>query len=376
MKSISTIIIAIAIVAAVAGGLGAVKALQIRTMIEAGKHFKQPPETVSSAVAHEEKWQGTIPAIGSIMAAQGVTIAAEAPGTVVEIAFESGASVAKGDLLLRLDTSSEEAQFRALEAQADLARLTATRNRELRAGNTVSQSELDNSEATLKQAQANADAVRATIAKKTIRAPFAGRLGIRQVNLGEYIEAGKTPIVSLQALDSVYADFALPQQELSQVKEGLRVRITTDTYADRQFEGVLTSLDPDLDAGTRSVRLRATLENKDHALRPGMFARIEVLLPGDQNVLVIPATAVLSAPYGNSVYIIESATNATDGLVVRQQFVKTGNARGDFVSVESGLKAGDRIVRSGMFKLRNGASVVENNEIMPASETAPRPSYS
>ena len=368
--------IALALVLAVLGGLGAVKTLQIRKMIAAGKAFQPPPETVSSAVAREEKWQGSIGAIASIAAAQGVNIATEAPGTVVEIAFESGALVKQGDLLVRLDTTSEAAQLRALEAQADLARLNAERARKLRSDNMVSASELDAAEATLKQTRANADAVGTIIAKKTIRAPFAGRLGIRQVNLGEYVEAGKTAIVSLQALDTVYADFSLPQQELSRVQAGLHVRLVTDTYPGKQFEGELTSLDPDLDAATRSVRLQATFDNKDHLLRPGMFARVEVLLPGEQNVLVIPATAVLSAPYGSSVYVIEPATNAAGGLVVRQQIIRTGPLRGDYISVETGLKAGDRVVRSGIFKLRNGMGVVENNEIAPKSDLAPRPSNS
>ena len=370
------VIIGIGIVLIVAGGLGAMKVPQFQKMLAAKSAFKQPPETVSSAVVREEKWQGSIGAIASIASQQGVNIAAEAPGTVVEIAFESGALVKQGDLLVRLDTTSEAAQLRALEAQADLARMNVERVRKLRSDNMVSASELDAAEATFKQTQANADAVSAIIGKKTIRAPFAGRLGIRQVNLGEYLEAGKTPIVSLQALDTVYADFSLPQQDLSRLKAGLRVRLVTDTYPGQQFEGELTSLDPDLDAATRSVRLQATFGNKDHLLRPGMFARVEVLLPGEQSVLVIPATSVLSAPYGNSVYVIEAATNSADGLVVRQQIVRTGPMRGDFISVETGLKAGDRVVRSGIFKLRNGMGVVENNEIAPKADLSPRPSNS
>jgi membrane fusion protein (multidrug efflux system) len=191
------------------------------------------------------------------------------------------------------------------------------------------------------------------------------------VNLGEYVDAGKTSIVSLQALGTVYAEFALPQQELSRIKVGFGVRLTTDTYPGQQFAGVLTSLNPDLDAATRSVRVQATFENGNHLLRPGMFARVEVLLPVEQTVLVIPATAVLSAPYGNSVYVIESSTNTAGGLVVRQQFVRTGRPRGELISVETGLKVGDRVVRSGIFKLRNGMGVVENNEITPKPEPAP-----
>src|ERR1035437_1429802 len=365
------IAVAIFIVLLIVGSLAGVKLLQIRTLMAAAKGAGPPPETVSSAVVREEKWQGTITAIGTITAVQGVTITPDIPGTVREIAFESGAAVSKGDLLLRLDTSSEQAQLQAIEAQADLARINLGRVRSLRQNNTVSQSELDTAEAALKQNQANADTIRATIEKKTIRAPFAGRLGIRLVNLGQYLDAGKA-IVSLQSLAPVYADFSLPQQELARLKTGMKVRVTTDAYPDRNFEGVLTAINPDLDQSTRSVTLQATLDNQDQALRPGMFARVEVLLPEEQAVLVIPATSVLSAPYGDSVFVIESKSGK-DGkpeLTVRQQLLRTGRARGVFLSVESGLKPGDKIVSSGVFKLRNGMTVVENNDLVPKSDVA------
>ena len=215
----------------VVGGLAGVKALQIKKLIDSGKDFAPPPESVSSAVVQEEKWQGTLTAIGSIMAVQGVTITPEIPGLIREITFESGAVVAKGDLLVRLDTSLEEAQLRALEAQEELAKLNLARERTLRSQNMVSQAELDAAEATLKQTQGNADAVRATIQKKTIRAPFAGRLGIRLVNLGQYLDTGK-PIVSLQSLTPVYADFSLPQQELARLKTGM-----TRARDDRHLSG-------------------------------------------------------------------------------------------------------------------------------------------
>jgi membrane fusion protein (multidrug efflux system) len=370
------IAIAILIVLAVCGALAGVKTLQIRKLIEGGKAYVQPPESVSSAVVHEEKWPITLTAIGSVTAVQGVTVNPELPGIVSEIAFSSGAVVAKGDLLVRLDTSLEEAQLRALEAQEELARINVERERTLRSQKMVSQSELDTAEATLKQNKANADAVRTTIEKKTIRAPFAGRLGLRMVNLGQYLDTGK-PIVSLQSLDPVYAEFTLPQQELAKLKTGMS--ITTDTYPGRQFEGKLTAIAPQLDPSMRSVGLQATLNNPEQLLRPGMFARAEVFLPEEQKVLVIPATAVLSAPYGDSVYVIEPkpATNgAPAGLVVRQQFVHTGRLHGDFQTVESGLKPGERIVKAGIFKLRNGMSVTESNEIGPKNDMSPRPSDS
>jgi membrane fusion protein (multidrug efflux system) len=283
--------------------------------------------------------------------------------------------VAKGDLLVRLDTSSEEAQLRALEAQVELARVTLDRQRRLRGQNLISQSDFETADAGWKQAVANGDNVRATIEKKTIRAPFAGRLGIRLINLGQYLDIGK-PIVSLQSLVPIHADFSFPQQELARLKTGMKIRLVTDTYAGRQFEGTLSAINPDLDSSTRSVGLQATFENADQALHPGMYAQVEVLLPEEKPVLVVPATSVLSAPYGDSVYIIESKPgqdSAKPALSVRQQFIRTGRTRGDFVTVESGLKPGDRIVSAGVFKLRNGMAVVENNELVPKSENAPRP---
>jgi membrane fusion protein, multidrug efflux system len=369
--------LAILLVLLVAGGLAGIKAMQIKKLVAISKAMPVPPETISAATVRSERWQGTLTAIGSIRAAQGVIVSAEVSGLVQEIAFESGAAVAKGDLLVKLDSSSEEAQLRAMEAQLELARINVDRARNLRQGDTVSQSELDTAEAALKQTQANADAIRTAVAKKTVRAPFAGRLGIRQVNLGQYLDVGK-PIVSLQSLTPIYADFSLPQQELARLKAGMAVQVTTDAYPGRQFEGKLTAINPDLDASTRSIGLQATFDNGEQLLRPGMFARVEVLLPESAELLVIPATSVLSAPYGDSVYVVESKADK-DGkpaLTVRQQFVRTGRARGDFLSVESGLKAGERVASSGIFKLRNGMAVVENNELTPKSSETPRPSDS
>ena len=329
-------------------------------------------ETVSSAIAKEEKWQGTLSAIGSVTAQQGVNVTTELAGTVKEIAFESGATVAKGDLLVRLDTSAEEAQLRAAEAQVAWTRISAERASKLRKDNTVSQSELDQAEAGLKQNEASADNIRAAIAKKTIRAPFAGKLGIRQVNLGEYLDVGK-PIVSLQALATVHVEFSLPQQNLALLKTGMKVRLTTDAFPGRHFEGALAAINPDLDVNTRSVRVQGTFENADQTLRPGMFARVEVLLPTEEDVLVIPAMAVLPAPYGDSVYVIESSTNSGGGLVVRQQFIRVKETRGDYISVATGIKAGDKIASAGVFKLRNGVSVKENNDLAPKASQTPRP---
>jgi len=361
---------AIVIVLAVVAVLGGVKVLQIRKMIAFGASYTPPPDAISSAVTHEEQWQDTLTAIGSIDPQNGVTLASEVGGTVAEIAVADGSVVAKGDLLLRLDTSTEQAQLRSAEAQTELSRLNAERTRTLRADNTVSQSELDQAEATFKQDQANADVIRAAIEKKTIRAPFDGRLGIWQVNLGASVDARRS-LVSLQSLTPVYADFSLPQQSLAQLKTGSPVQVTCDAYPGRTFDGTLTAINPDLDAATRSVTLRATLENADQLLRPGMFVNVAVVLPQAQPVLAVPATAILSAPFGDSVYVIEPSTNAAGGLVARQQFVRTGQSHGDFVSVLTGLKSGDRVVSAGIFKLRNGAPVTVNNDVVPVSVKNP-----
>jgi membrane fusion protein (multidrug efflux system) len=363
----------IIIVVLVLAGLATVKVLQIRSMIHFAATFTPPPETISSALATNETWPDTLTAVGTINAAQGVIVSPEIAGTVSEIDFESGATVNQGDLLVKLDTSSEAAQLRAAQAQVELARLNAERTRKLLGDKTVSQSEFDSAEATLKQNQANADEIQAMIDKKTIRAPFAGRLGIRLVNLGEQLDVGKG-IVSLQALTPVYADFSLPQQDLSQLQTGLVVQVRCDAYPGEKFFGELTAINPDLNATTRSVQLRAKFANADQRLRPGMFVRAEVILPQVDPVLVVPATAILSAPYGDAVYVIESqTTNGATSLIVQQKFIRTGRAHGDFVSVESGLKAGDRVVTAGLFKLRNGVSVQENNTEMPQPSLTPNP---
>jgi membrane fusion protein (multidrug efflux system) len=366
-------ILGIVVVLAVLAALAGVKVFQIRKLIAANAGMAPPPETVSTAVARAEKWPNTLSAVGSIDPQSGVTIAPEVPGTVTQIAVPDGSVVAKGDLLLRLDSSSEEAQLRAAEAQVDWAKVSAERLRVLHADKTVSQSELDQAEAALKQASANADVIRTAIEKKTLRAPFAGRLGVWLVSLGQTMDA-RRPVISLQSLTPVYADFSLPQQGFSQLATGLVVQVTCDAYPGRTFAGVLTAINPDLDATTRSVPVRATFENADLLLRPGMFVRVEVILPDDQSVLAIPRTAVLSAPFGDSVYVVEpQAANGKTNLVAQQKFIRTGRIHGDFISVETGLKAGDEVVSAGVFKLRNGASVQINNEDVPKPSLTPAP---
>ena len=369
------IFIAVGVVVAVFLIIAGVKALQIGTLVHFAKNFQVPPETISSAVAQQQNWQDTFSAVGSIEAAQGVTLASEVAGTVTEIAFDSGATVAKGDLLVRLDTASEAAQLRAAQAEVELAKLNAERLRKLRESNVVSQSEVDTAEAALKQDQANADNIQSVIDKKTIRAPFAGRVGIRLVNLGQSLDA-RAPIVSLQSLAPIFANFSLPQQTLSVLATGLVVRVTSDAYPGQVFSGELTAINPELDATTRSVIAQATFANADQLLRPGMFVHAEVILPQAQPVLTVPATAVLRAPYGDAVFVLEPQTvNGVTNLVAQQKFIRTGRTHGDFISVESGLKAGDHVATAGLFKLRNGVNVQENNsaDVTPKTSLTPAP---
>jgi membrane fusion protein (multidrug efflux system) len=367
-----------AILLVLVGALAGVKALQIKALMKAGAAFVVPPETVSGAEVRKEAWESTLEAVGSVAAVQGVQLRAELAGTVREIAFESGATTEEGRLLVQLDTSSEEADLRSAEAQAELARLNLQRARDLRAQGVISQSELDAAEAAFRQTTATEDVVRATIAKKTIRAPFAGRLGIRSVNLGQYVNAGD-PIVSLHSLDPVYVDFRLPEQQLPRVKRGMTARVYTDATPGRTFLGTVTALNPEIDVSTRNIRVQATVPNRDGELRPGMFARVELVLPESNDYLVIPATSVLHAPYGDSVFVVRETRDEKTGnaaMTVAMTTVRLGPARGDFVAVTNGLEAGQTVVTSGVFKLRNGSSVVLDNSLAPDAKSAPRPANS
>ncbi len=337
--------------------------------------MEMPPETVTTDKVRRANWPDTLSATGSLVAVQGVTVGAELGGKVVEIAFESGDRVKVGDLLLRLDVSAEEAQLRSAEAAAKLARINLDRNRDLRANKTVSQADLDIAEANYKQATAQVDNVRAAIAKKTLRAPFDGQLGLRQVNLGQIVEQG-TAIVTLQAIDPIYVDFSLPQQRFSQLSPGTAVNLTTDAAPGEVFGGRIIAVNPEIDQLTRSVRVRATLSNQGEKLRAGMYANVEVLLDSAETVLAIPATAVLYAPYGDTVFVIDEQTDEASGetqLLLRQQVVRLGETRGDFVAVEAGLKEGEQVVTSGVFKLRPKMAVVIDNSLAPEAKMAPKP---
>jgi membrane fusion protein (multidrug efflux system) len=369
------IIITLVGLAVVIGILGGIKGLQIDRMIAQGSQRVPPPEPVTTAVARTEAWESVLTSVGSLAAVQGVTVTAELAGKIVNIAFKPGTWVRASELLVQQDTSSEDAQLRATEATVALAKLNLERLSKLLAGQTISQSQYDTADAQFKQAVAQSDNIRATIAKKTIRASFSGRLGIRLVNVGQMLNPGDA-IVSLQSLDPIFVDFLLPQQQLAQVQPGLPVRVITDALPGQTIDGKITAINPQVDSATRNIRIQATIPNFEERLRPGMFVNVAVVMPTKTPVLSIPATAVLYAPYSDSVFVVEEKTDEQSGKTekaVRQQFAKLGEKRGDFVAIVSGLKEGDTVVSTGVFKLRNGQSVIVDNTLSPEFKLAPKP---
>ena len=352
-----------------------IKGLQISKMMAAAKAMTPPPQAVSSAEVREENWAPVLSAIGSVSAVQGAIIAAELGGVVSDIKFENGGVAKKGDVIMKLDASQEEALLRSAEAEAELARTDLERTQGLASQKVVSKSELDAAESKFRRLTAIVDQMRSNIRKKTLVAPFDGHVGIRQVNVGQMINAGQQ-VVALTSLDPVYVDFALPQQHLAQLSQGLEVRVTTDALPGRVFPGKLTAVNSMVDTATRNVSVQATLESPDHLLRPGMFAKAEVVLPEKSPALIIPGSAVSYAPFGDSVFVIEKKKDEKTGKetqVIRQQFVRIGESRGDFVSVTEGLKAGETVVSTGVFKLRNGMAVTINNDLAPKPQINPTP---
>lgn len=349
------------------------KAMQIAKMM--GSPMVMPPTTVSSVVVKEEDWAPKLSAVGSVSAVQGAVVSTELGGVVSKIAFENGSTAKKGDLLMQLDTSAEEAQLHSAEADLALARADVERSRDLATRKVISRADSDSAESKFNRLNAVVDQMRSNIRKKTVVAPFDGQLGIRQVNVGQSIDA-RLPVVQLTALDLVFVDFSLPEQYLSQLSNGLDVNVRVDALPDHDFKGKLTAVNSMVDSVTRNVTAQATLQNPEHTLRPGMFAKVEVVLPTKGKALVIPGSAVSYAPFGDSVYIIETKKDPKtrkDSQTLRQQFVRIGEARGDFVSVTQGLKGGETMVSTGVFKLRNGMSVTINNELAPKPQIKPNP---
>ena len=358
----------------VIGALVLIKVHQVREAIAAAQRNRPPPASVSTIKASVQDWQQRLHSVGSIVAVKGVTLSNELAGTIRQIAFESGDRVKQGALLVHLDTSTDEAQLHGLEAQAELARLSLDRARDLRKNQTNSQADLDAAQAQFDSAVAAVNGVKATIAKKVIRAPFSGELGIRLVNLGQYLPAG-TPIVSLQALDPLYVNFTLPQQALRSLQIGQAVEMKVDTYPGRVFAGKITALNAQVDDATRNIEVQATLPNPDNLLRPGMFASVDVILAGHEPFVTLPQTAIVYNPYGDAVYVVTETKSPTGGtaLIARQQFVKLGDTRGDQVAITKGVAAGDVVVTSGQIKLRNGIPVLINNSVLPEDNPAPTP---
>jgi membrane fusion protein, multidrug efflux system len=358
---------------ALLASIGTVKVRQIKNGAAEQAAFQPPPEAVTTIVAREEQWPATLSAIGSVTAVHGVTVSADLPGIVEKISFDSGKTVREGDVLVQLDTKQERAQLAAAEAQRDLSKLSLDRTSGLRQKGIAAQAEYDRAEAENKQAEARVGEIRATIARKTIRAPFSGILGIRQVNLGQYLTGG-SPIVPLQSLHPIYVNFAVPQQDVGKLRVGEEVRLSAEGLG-KDVEGKITAVDSIIDEATRNVQVQATLSNIDGRLRPGMFVEAKVGLGKSASVVSLPTSSINYAPYGDSVFILANLKSPKGQTYrgVRQQFVKLGASRGDQIAVVSGVKPGEEVVTSGVFKLRNGAAVQVNNKVQPSNSPAPRP---
>ncbi|MFQ3577819.1 MAG: efflux RND transporter periplasmic adaptor subunit [Verrucomicrobiia bacterium] len=347
-----------------------IKALQIRTLAQPPPPF--PDTIVTSAEVLPMEWEVTERAVGTIAPVRGIMVSAEVGGQIERLAFESGDYVKEGDLLVQLNIETELAQLRAAEATFELAKREVLRVRELASRNSISTAEVDNAEAAEKKAGAEVDQIRSLINKKSIRAPFDGKLGIRLVSVGQVIPPGE-PLVPLESLSPVFIDFSLPQRDVAAITVGLKLRVMVDAFADRVFEGRLTAINPSVDDRSRSLQMQGLLPNEDEALRPGMFATVEVVTDRKESVLAIPATAVLYSPFGNSVFRIVTGPNGAQ--ILEQKNVRVLGARGDFVAV-TGIEAGDMVVSTGVFKLSNGLAVSVDNRLAPEAQLVPQPADS
>jgi membrane fusion protein, multidrug efflux system len=370
-------ILMIALMTAFIAALGLVKVRQFQAMAKQFAAMQAPPDAVTTIVVEQEDWPATLNAIGTIAPVQGVTVSADLPGVIDRIAFDSGRRVQQGDILVQLDTRQEQAQLAAAQAQLEVARLNFERMRGLVEQDAVSRAEYDNASAIHKQAEARLQEIRATIERKTIRAPFSGVLGIRQVNLGQYLTGGD-PVVPLQSLNPIYVNFGIPQQQAAAVKAGSQVHVTAGELGAREFAGRVTAVNAVVDQATRNIQVQATLPNPGGLLRAGMFVQARLHLGASQSVVALPASAINYAPYGDSVFVVSDLKDPSGQGYrgVRQQVVKLGGARGDQIAVLSGLNAGEEVVTSGVFKLRNGAPVRVNNKVQPANSRTPKPEES
>jgi membrane fusion protein, multidrug efflux system len=367
------LILMLGVVAVLLSALGFAKFRQIESAVHAST-FQPPPEAVTSIVTQREQWPASMNAIGTIEAVHGVMVSADLPGTVARINFDSGKAVREGEVLVELDTRQERAQLASLEAQRDLARVNFSRMQQLVNEGVISRAEYDQATAQQKATEANVAEIRATIERKTIRAPFSGILGIRKVNLGQYLPAG-SPVVSNQSLNPIYVNIGVPQQAAAQIHVGRKLRVTAEDAAGMVFTGSVTAIDSEVDETTRNIQIQATLSNPGGKLRPGMFVQVELPLGASRSVITLPASAINYAPYGDSVFVITDLKDPKGQTYrgVQQQFVKVEGSRGDQVAVISGLNPGDEVVTSGVFKLRNGAAVQVNNKVQPGNSPAPKP---
>ena len=341
------------------------------------KHFlstmAQPPQTVTAGKADVSEWQPKITAVGSLRAVSGADLSLEVSGVVETLAFNSGDDVDKGTVLLKLRSDDDQAKLESLQATADLYTITYDRDLKQFKLQAVSQATLDTDAANLKNAKAQVAQQQAILDKKFLRAPFGGHLGLRQVDLGQYLGAG-TVIVTLQALDPIFLDFFVPQQAIDQVRLGQSIAAKVDAYQDQAFTGEISAINPKVDANSRNVQVRATFKNADHKLIPGMYATVDIPTGAPQNLITLPQTAITFSPYGDTVYIVDSKGGGADGktqLVARQSFVTTGATRGDQVAVLKGVSEGDMIVTSGQLKLHNGSTVLIDNSVTPTADAAP-----
>lgn len=358
----------------VLGGLFGFKVFVNGKIKEAMAGMANTPQTVSAAKAESSDWQPTIDAVGSLRAVRGADLSLEVPGVVEEILFQSGDEVQAGQILLRLRAEDEIAKLQSLEATAQLAQITYDRDVQLFKARAISQAVVDNDEANLRNFKAQVAQQKAIVDKKTLRAPFAGRLGLRQVDLGQFLSAG-TVIATLQSLDPIFVDFLLPQQAVAQLTVGAKVEAKVDAFPDRVFTGKITAINPKIETASRNIQVRATLPNADQKLLPGMFATVQLETGAAQRLITLPQTAVSYNPYGSLVYLIDDKGKDADGkpqLTARQVFVTTGATRGDQVAILKGVAEGDMVVTSGQIKLRNGVPVVVDNRVVPKNDPAPK----
>jgi membrane fusion protein (multidrug efflux system) len=364
--------------------LAGIKGAQIGKLIGMGKQFQEmgpPPEAVGSAVAKAETWETTVSAVGSISSLRNVAVSAEVPGTVAKIRFESGQIAREGQVLVELEAEVERAQLASVTARRELADQNAERSRKLAAGGAITKAQLDDTQAQLKTAVTDAAALRAQLERKIIRAPFKGRLGIRAVNVGQYLTPGTT-VTTLDAMGGTFVDFTLPQEELAIIAVGLPVRVTMEG-AKEALTGTISAIDPTIDQTTRNVKIRAAIPELPGTPRPGSFVKVEVIKPSKAQVVAVPATALVHASYGDSVFVVEDKKPGSPGMdktqdgktvqIARQQFVRTGPTRGDFIAINKGVNAGQSVVSAGAFKLRNNTPVVVDNSVQAKPELEPRP---